>query len=209
MDFRVNMTGLNEGLAGAEADIAASVSAAVREATQLLQDEARRQVEEAGLGTRLARTWRRQVFPTTRDSVDAAGWIYTKAPKLIDVFDRGATIVPLGGRRYLAIPTENVPLKRRRRMTPLEVEAAFNQDLIIRQNAKGTVLGFVNVLQSRNLRGFRRATARRLAQGRGLKLVLMFVFVRQAVLRKRLNLAALEAPALARWPGLLAKHWRA
>jgi hypothetical protein len=164
-------------------------------------------VVAAGMGQRLANTWRMKVYPEGgRTSLEPSIVVWTKAPKIVDAFSRGATIYPTGGRRYIAIPTDNVPpalrgrrARGQRLMTPEEVEAAFNQDLIIRNGRMGHKLAFVNVVQAKSVRrpGFRRATKGRLAQGREVRLVLMFTFVPQAKLPKKLNPEA----HVAEWAG--------
>lgn len=219
MRHRPSMTGLREGLAGAEADIDATVTAAMAEATQLMRDDARQAVEAGGLGPRLARTWRSRVFPGGKSSADAAGWIWTKAPMLIDAFDRGVTIRSQNG-FWLAIPTEAAGggLKRtggrERRITPGGFERRTGIRLrFIYRRGKPSLLVADNARL--NARGFAQAnTGRRKGGGtytrlQGRTTVVVFILVPQVKLRKRLDLAALEARAAVRWPGLLAKHWRA
>ena len=142
------------------------------------------------MGDRLANAWRGETFPRSRPSLDPAAYVYSRAPKLMDVFTRGATIYPTDGRRYLAIPTDNVPNRRGARgavaaMTPLDVEVLFNQDLIIRRGRNGHLLAFVSAVPGSRGRGFKPATRGRLAKGREVRLVLMFTLVRQSVIRRR------------------------
>lgn len=214
------MTGLREGLTSAEEDIAASVTSAMREASALMKDDARDQVVVAGLGPRLGRTWRNRTYPTGgQTSADAAGWVWTKAPMLIDAFDRGVTIRSQNG-FWLAIPTEAAGggLKRtggrERRITPGGFERRTGIRLrFIYRRGKPSLLVADNARL--NARGFAQAnTGRRRGGGtytrlQGRTTVVVFILVPQVKLRKRLDLAALEARAALRWPGLLAKHWRA
>ncbi len=159
-----------------------------------LKADLRDQVTRAGLGERLARTWRSAVYPSAGESLDPAGVVSSKAPRIVSSFADGATIRPVNGSRFLAIPTENVPRGRgrgqRAKMTVFEVETHFNQDLVLRPGRNGSIVGFVHVLAGRSGRGFRRKTAGRVAQGRKSKLVPMFVFVRQAKAAKLLDLPA-------------------
>lgn len=178
-------------------DQAATNTAAAAEAGAGLLRSLRGEVVSAGMGQRLANTWRLKVYPEGgRTSLEPSIVVWTKAPKIIDAFSRGVTIYPTGGRRYIAIPTNNVPpalrgsrARGQRLMTPEEVEVAFNQDLIIRNGRMGRRLAFVSVVQGRSSRrgGYRQATARRVAQGREVKLVLMFTLVPSAQLPKKLN----------------------
>jgi hypothetical protein len=75
-------------------------------------------------------------------------------------------------------------------MTPEQVENAFNQDLFFKRGKFGRVLAFINAVNARNGRGFRRATKGRTAQGRDPKPVLMFVMVPSVRLPKVLDLDA-------------------
>ncbi len=98
-------------LAGTEVQIARSVTAGMREVTDGLKEDLRAEVREAGLGPRLANTWRGQTFPKTGESADAAAYVSSNAPKLIDAFDRGVTIKAKNG-QYLAIPTPDAGVRQ-------------------------------------------------------------------------------------------------
>jgi len=208
MRNRVAMTDMAALMKGTEADIEVAITGAMREGTERLKQDWRDVIVAAGLGVRLAKTVRGVTFPKAAMSLEPATWVWTKAPKLVDAYDRGPRILPTDGRFYLAIPTKNVPMKRRgKRMTPLDVEVAFNQDLIIRPSRNGNLLAFVEATPSNNRRGFRPLTRGRAARRRVSKLVLMFTLVRQVKVRKRLDLNALANAAQGRWPSLLDRHW--
>lgn len=171
---------------------------AMRDLVDGFKEELRQDIEAAGLGPRLAKTWRGRVYPGGGESLSPGGYVWSKAPKIVGAFAHGASIVPLDGRRYLALPTENVPRKGRgRAMTPKEVEVAFAQPLVVRRGRRGALLGFIKAIAAKNKRGFRKATPGRASQGRAAKLVLMFTFVRGVTLRKRLDPDA----AFGRWAG--------
>jgi hypothetical protein len=89
-------------------NIERAVSSGTREAGRGLKTELRRQVASAGLGQRLANSWRDKHYPNRK--LDAASPVYTKAPQIIRAFDEGAAIRSRRG-RFLAIPTENAPRK--------------------------------------------------------------------------------------------------
>lgn len=187
-----DMQALMEGIEG---DIAEASTLAMRDTTYKALRELREQVTGAGMGQRLANTWRDRVFPEKRRSMTPTGYIWSNASDIIDAFSRGAQIVPLAGRRFLAIPTKNVPNARGRRgssgkMTPEQVENAFNQDLFFKRGRAGRVLAFINAVGARNGRGFRRATKGRTAQGRDPKPVLMFVMVPSVRLPRVLDIDA-------------------
>ncbi len=97
------------------------------ESRQSIAARLRAGVEAAGLSTlleplradtakslrsrKLPTTWRITIFPTDASiqTFQPAAFVFSKAPKIIAAFEAGATIHPLNGRRYLWIPTENVP----------------------------------------------------------------------------------------------------
>ena len=89
-------------------DLERAVAAAPRWQAESLRTELRRQVTSAGLGQRLANSWRDKHYPNQK--LDAASLVYTKAPQVIRAFDEGAVIRSRRG-RFLAIPTGNAPRK--------------------------------------------------------------------------------------------------
>lgn len=164
-----------------------------------LRDDVRR----AGLGDRLANTWRSNVYPRSASAHthSPAVLVYSKAPLIISAFSDAQTIVARNA-RWLAIPTENVPRKGKKRMTPLDVEGRFNQDLILIHGRGQQMLAFVDVLRAKNGKGFRRKTKGR--AGRASELVLMFVMVRQVHTKKLLDTARIFSDLEAQWGELFA-----
>jgi hypothetical protein len=209
--FRISakLHGLQAAIDAALGETAQQVTRGVRLATTGLKDELRGQVVGAGLGDRLAKTWQAEVYPKGKNSLSPAGWVYSKAPEIIDAFDRGATIHPIAGGHYLWLPTENVPRDRgaprgsSRRAGPLEVELQFNQDLIIRDGKGGNKLAFIKGVRAKNGRGARKATPRRLAQGRSEDLILMFTLVPLVKLPKDLDVQKAADGWGARLPGMI------
>ena len=84
----------------------------ITESTTGLKEDLRNEVRSAGMGNRLATTWRSKFYPNAAP-MDSAGLVYSKAPKIIDAHGRGVTIRAKGG-KYLAIPTDAAPKKRHR-----------------------------------------------------------------------------------------------
>lgn len=169
-----------------EGDIAQAATGAMRETMPIAKQELRAQVTSAGLGQRLANTWRGEVYPKGGRSVNPAGFIWSNAPDIVDSFIRGATIRPVNGAQYLWLPTKNVPLARGRvgrkgnnlkggSITPEECENRFNTDFVVLKGRSGGLLAFMDLLASKNRRSFRPATRARLAEGRERRLMLMFV----------------------------------
>lgn len=169
-----------------------AVASGTKDAGRGLKAGLRRQVIDAGLGQRLANTWRDKHYPN--EKLDAASLIYSKAPQIIRAFDEGAQIRAKRG-RFLAIPTENAPRRGtdRRRISPSNFpEHRFGSlRLVPRRNGPSLlVVDGVRASFSRKtggLRGFRKASDRAQRTGRGLTTVVMFVLVPQVKLEKRLD----------------------
>jgi hypothetical protein len=186
-------------------DISQGARAAVERMAQRTKFAFRNDIRQAGLGERLANTWQSKTYPAPgKQTLHPASWVYSKAPVIVSAFSEATTITPKNG-VALAIPTENVPHRGNRRLTPLEVEGQFNQDLILRPSPRNhlNTLAFVNVVAAKNGRGFRSATKGRTRQGRKPQLVLMFIFVRQVHLQKRLNIDVLAASLESEWASML------
>ena len=185
-------------------DVERAVTSGTREAGRGLKAELRRQVGSAGLGQRLANSWRDRHYPNQK--LDAASLVYTKASQVIRAFDEGALIRSRRG-RFLAIPTENAPRKGTdgKRISPSTFpEHRFGPlRFVPRQSgpsflvADGLRASFSR--KSGELRGFRRATDRARRSGQGLTTVVMFLLVPQVKLRKRLDVAR----AAEHWSGQL------
>ena len=177
-----------------EGEIADDVTQIMREETRDLTMDYRQQVRDAGMGNRLANTWRAEVYPKGGRSLNPAGYIWSNAPTIIDAFARGAHIRPVNGAKWLWIPTRNVPARRRggtyassvkrsngTRMSPEEVELRFNAELqVVVEGSKGSA--FIDVVSGLS-GGYRRATPGRTQGRRGMaprkqKAVLMFNLVR-------------------------------
>ncbi|MGH6895047.1 MAG: DUF6441 family protein [Geminicoccaceae bacterium] len=185
-------------------DLERAVAAGTRSAGQSLKTELRRQVTSAGLGQRLANSWRDRHYPNRK--LDAASLVYTKAAQIIRAFDEGAVIRSTRG-RFLAIPTENAPRKGTdgRRISPSTFPDHRFGPLRFVPRQSGPSLLVVDGLrasysrQTGQLRGFRRATDRARRSGQGLTTVVMFLLVPQVKLRKRLDVTR----AAKRWSGQL------
>lgn len=119
-----------------------------------------------------------------RGEQSPAAFVYSKVPAIIQG-QRGGTIVPVNGSQYLALPTKKVPRRvggrgAKARMTPQEVEAQFNQDMILRPGKKrGEFLGLIDMNVSR-IRGRKRRSKKQ-------RLVHMFTFKRQVRMPRRIN----------------------
>ena len=68
-----------------------AVTAGVQEVTNGVKTDLRAQVVSAGLGQRLANAWRANFYPKGK-SINAAGFLFSKAPDIIYAFNYGALI---------------------------------------------------------------------------------------------------------------------
>ena len=149
----------------------------------------------AALGPRLGQTWKANVYPKGGVSMEPAGFVYSKIPKIIDFNSASRVVTPVTG-EALAIPTRNVPRGRRgRRLSPVEVEAHFNAELRPVRLPSGRIGLVIDVVAGLSQRrpGFRLATKGRLKQGRRPRPVLMFVLVRRVVGRRLIDVEGVAA----------------
>jgi Family of unknown function (DUF6441) len=214
MKFAATITrSLKSGMQAELRDIERAVTTGARAAGQGLRTELRRQVASAGLGQRLANSWRDKHYPN--QNLDAASLVYTKAPQIIRAFDEGAVIQSRRG-RFLAIPTENAPRKGTdgRRISPSTFPEHRFGPLRFVPRRSGPSLLVVDRLrasfsrQTGELRGFRRATERARRSGQGLATAVMFLLVPQVKLRKRLDVARAAERWSAQLPALIEQQLR-
>lgn len=180
-----------------------AVSGAIRDAGKDLQDAWRAQITGVGLGQRLARSIRSEVYPKGRPSLNAAALVWSKAPVIISAHDTGPLIRAKGG-LWLAIPTEAAGKGRGgKRPTPREWEARTGLTLrFIPRRAGPSLL----IAEARlNKRG--RAVVSRSKTGRGIVSVPIFLMVRQVSLRKRLDLERDAKRAVDGLPGRIVADW--
>jgi len=185
---------------------------------------ARQQVVSAGLGQRLANTWRGQTYPHRSGvySMEPAGLLFNKAPDIIHGYAHGGTIVPVNGKRYLAIPTSYalkiVPtlvgnMRRSKKVNPQRLADHLGIRLVVRRNRHGTVwLEGRGLRLSRSKKSTRAGTAKKasdkmIAKGKDLALPL-FWLVPQARIAKKLDLPAIEAHMLNQVEANVLRRWQ-
>ena len=174
-------------LRAAEAAVTAGIRAATRETVLAIRAD----VEAGGLGRKLANAWRDRTYPAGRRSLEAAGFIWSNAPKLHTAHSEGVTIRGRTG-NWLAIPTEAVPRGAGgRRWTVAEAEQRFGRLRFVYRSGKVGLLvaDFVGV----NARGRVRSLVRRRKDGalaaslKGRTSMILFVLTPLARLRKRFD----------------------
>ncbi len=208
---------LKAGLAAELRRIERATAAGVRDAGEGLKGELRGQVVAAGLGARLARTWRSRAYPNR--GLDAASLVWSKAPQIVRVFDEGAVIRSRKG-FWLAIPTPAAPKRgpTGRRITPGAVERMFGRRLRFVYRSEGPSLLVMDGMVARGGRrgGFRVALTRKASGSRGsyvstagLATLVMFLLVPQVRMPKRLDVARAAEAWAARLPALIDRALRA
>ena len=187
-----------------------AVTAAMRQAADGLKADLRRQVTEAGMGQRLANTWRAELYPKGRKSIKAAGFVFTRAPTIIRAFDQGAVIKSKHG-FWLAIPTPAAGTgPRAKRMTPGLWEQMHGSRLrfIYRRGAPSLLVAENMRVRTGKRGGFAKGSASALRTGRGMTSVVMFILVPQVSLRKRLDVNAAAERWASALPELIVRNWR-
>lgn len=216
MRFKTEIEKFHPFLQAKKDAIASSVTRAMRDVTAGLKADLREDVKRGGLGDRFANTWRGETYPTSKDSINAAAFVWSKAPKIVSAFDLGVTIRGLN-RKYLAIPTPDAGIqagagKRNPRISPevwqrqtgakLRFVPRGNHALLVadahyvRQPARWRARKSFKPIQQPGLAG-------------GKNYVVVFILVPQVTLRKRLSVAPHAQDWAGRVQGLLAQYWSA
>lgn len=162
-----------------------AVSAAMTDKSQELKQKWRGQITRAGLGKRLGGSIRSQSYPRGKTSLNAAGFVWSKAPEIIGAHDSGPLIRSRDG-FWLAIPLPAAGKGRGgRKLTPGEWEKKTGLPLrfIYRRGKPGLL-----VADKARISKAGTAVASRAKSGRGQVSAPIFVLVPQVKLRKRLDL---------------------
>ncbi len=186
-----------------------AITAGMRQAADGLKADLRRQVTEAGMGQRLANTWRAELYPKGRKSIKAAGFVFTRAPSIIRAFDQGAVIKSKHG-FWLAIPTPAAGTGARgKRMTPGLWEQMHGARLrfIFRRGAPSLLVAENMRARTGKRGGFAKGSASALRSGRGLATVVMFILVPQVSLKKRLDVDGAAERWASALPELIVRNW--
>jgi hypothetical protein len=167
----------------------------------------RQQVVGAGLGNRLGNTIRSNVYPENGASFDAAARVKTNAPKIIDAFEKGATIRAQNG-FWLAIPLPAAGKSGRNgKITPGEWERRKGRRLTFIYRKNRTALLIDDGTVKTGARTLGRDGFSRAARGFRGRVIPIFYLTPQVKLRKRLTLfpaaqrigASLGARIISNW----------
>lgn len=218
MRFTLKTDDLAKGLTESEVEAARSVTRAMQTITYGLKSDLRSDVMEAGLGQRLANTWRGKTYPDGGVSLEAVSFVWSKAPKIVDAFDRGVTIRSKSG-FWLAIPTPAAGVKGlsstggMKRITPGGWERRTGMRLrFVYRRGQPSLLVADHARLSK--KGLARPNIGRTRAGApytrifGRVTVVVFLLVPQVTLTKRFDIDATARRWAERVPGAIAQHWR-
>ena len=190
-----------------------AVTVGIREATDGLKGELRGQITGAGLGTRLANTWRGEFYPRSGQSIGAAGYVWSKAPGLVRLYAEGGIIRSKQG-LFLAIPTPAAGRfgDGRQKITPgawerihgMRLRFVYRRgspSLLVADNARLTKRGRATT----NIGRSKGAAFTRLS---GRTTVPLFILVPQVTVRRRLDIDGAAQKWIRALPRLLLRNWR-
>jgi hypothetical protein len=189
-----------------------AVTAGIREATDGLKTELRGQIAGAGLGSRLANTWRGEVYPKGQPSIGAAGYVFSKAPGIVRLYAEGAVIRSKQG-LFLAIPTPAAGRfgDGRQKITPGSWERIHGVRLrfVYRRGGPGLLVVDNARLTKRGRAaaniGRRQGAAFTRLSGRTT--VPLFILVPQVTVRKRLDVDGAARKWIRALPRLVLRAW--
>jgi Family of unknown function (DUF6441) len=210
MRYSASMPDVMAELASTEEDMAKAVTLAMDDTGSELQNELRGQIERSGLGARMAKSWRRKTFPERTNSIDATAYLWSRAPIVVDAFDRGVTIRAVN-KRWLAVPTKAAG-KSRPRMNPklweqrngIELRAIWlprGPSLLVADNARINKAGLAKRNQGRNRIGVYPRSEGRVSS-------VIFLLFRQTRLPKLLDIQGAADEAASRFENHLTRRWR-
>jgi hypothetical protein len=202
--LRVSATadGLRYAIQAAADRVDKAITDPLQEATEGLKDELRRETA-AVLGTRVSLTWRSRFYPNPGDQRGPAGFVWSKAPRILSFFSADRIVTPLG--QAFAIPVNPVIKSRGRKATVAEVEQQFGKLQAVKLK-DGNIGLFATLVRARNGRGFRAPTKGRLRQGRNAEKVLMFILVKTIRSAKLVDIDAAASRWALRYADMIARN---
>lgn len=190
-----------------------AVSAAMNEVQVGLKDELRGQVVSAGMGQRLAKTWRGKRFPESGASINSVAYVWSRAPDIVDAFERGSPIIARN-RRFLAVPTRDAGVShttvKNKRLTPAiwETETGVKLRLIPRGGHALLVTDAYYACQPARLRRRKSFKPIRTPLTGGRKVLVIFVLVPMVNPGKRLDVEGAGNRWADRVGSIIASRWR-
>lgn len=213
MRFSFNADDLSAVLKRAYDDGELAVSEAMNEVQAGLRDELRGQVVSAGMGRRLAKTWRGKRFPESGASINSVAYVWSRAPDIVDAFERGVPIVARN-RRFLAVPTRDAGVSHttvnNKRLTPAiwETETGVKLRFVPRGSHALLVTDAYYARQPARWRRRKSFKPIRSPLTGGRKALVIFVLVPMVNPGKRLDVEGTGNRWADRVGSIIASHWR-
>ncbi|MFQ5443622.1 MAG: DUF6441 family protein [Candidatus Zixiibacteriota bacterium] len=205
MRFEAAIRGnLNQVIAAELKSAEIAVTAGVKEVTLGLKEELRTDIRRSGLGDRLAKAVRSKLFPKGKKSINAAGFIFSKAPKLHNIFSKGGVIRPTS-KKLLAVPLDNVPKQGKRRLTPATWPRNFPLKFVKRKGKPPLLVA--EGIAATSGATVRKGTDKQRARGKRATSVPMFILVPKVTIKKRFEFEKTAAKWINRLPDLILKNW--
>jgi hypothetical protein len=190
-----------------------AVSEAMNEVQAGLRDELRGQVVSAGMGQRLSKTWRGKRFPESGASINSVAYVWSRAPDIVDAFERGVPIIARN-RRFLAVPTRDAGVShttvKNKRLTPAIWETETGVKLRFVPSGDHALLVTDAHYARQPARWRRRKSFKpiRTPLTGGRKVLVIFVLVPMVNPGKRLDVEGAGNRWADRVGSIIASHWR-
>ena len=162
----------------------------------------------------LANTWRGNAYPRDKNSLDVAGWIWTRAGLLISAFEEGTVIKVAGNAQFLAIPLgpakaiiRRLQKQKRKGLIGRDAWGRFSKDdSYVEQVASALGVDLQPIIAPDRQTGVLVAADRRTLTKTGLdsknqrKATPLFALAKTATLRRRIRGQALLTEILNNFP---------
>lgn len=205
-DLKLALVGnLQKELDRQSAEVSRAIYESLDDVSVIVKKRFRQQITSAGLGNRLAKTWRHRTYPGRNvETLEPASLIWSKAPHIVSAFSSGDPIRSTRQAGFLAIPTDFAPASRargarRRHMSMEDFLETYGLDSlkVIPKPGSGNRVFYAIAEQGFRRSGGKRRRSRAVKQGGRLKSqpVLMYVLVKQVRVAKRFDIDSVAAIA--------------
>lgn len=184
-------------------EVASAIYEATDDVAAAVKKRFRQQVTSAGLGNRLAKTWRHRTYPGRNVlTLEPAALIWSKAPHIVSAFSSADPIRSTRPGGFLAIPTDFAPATRKRgargrRMSMEDFLETFGLDSlkVFPKPGSGNRVFYAIAEKGFRRSGGKKRRSRVVKQGGRIKSqpVLMYVLVKQVRLAKRFDIDSVAA----------------
>ncbi|HAG53536.1 MAG TPA: hypothetical protein DCL21_07100 [Alphaproteobacteria bacterium] len=188
MEFKAALKGdLEKIIEQKNRNVLRAVNRAVTKAGNELKKEMIGQTQRARLGYGLSKSWKVNFYNKSDADKFTKALVYTKSPKIMEGFENAEIRKPTRGRKWIAIPSNNVPkAPGKKRYTPETWKKSFPV-LYFAQDTKGKAYLVGQTIHKTNKRGnkvIRKTNSRNESEA---ETVVYFFLVKQTRHTKKLN----------------------